>query len=324
MADNFRGMRRVSGGPLASRRRLPLTIAVVIACFWGMLLVLFRSLVVSSIVLLMLAVFGGICLVALRSLGVDRRHPFIRSLASRPWRNGRRVFRLALQDLSKLFIVTPMGSQIAPSAVEVRMNPADLASLNELVDLDLARELALEAYEAHIAAASARILNDGPIRVAVVADPDLSVGRYAVRQCKQPASQVSSGVGGGRHDGFTRRDIEAARTRLTGYTTAAAPEPGDPPLLRLITGIEVVQTRMSGARAGRSRAAELSLPNVPTISRLHARFTYEQGEWRVTSLGRNGVVVNDEVVLGQRTIHDNDLIRWGRQSDALTSRIAIS
>ena len=41
------------------------------------------------------------------------------------------------------------------------------------------------------------------------------------------------------------------------------------PMLRLVTGSSVAETRMSGARAGRG-SVELMLPNVPTVSREHA------------------------------------------------------
>lgn len=94
------------------------------------------------------------------------------------------------------------------------------------------------------------------------------------------------------------------------------------PALRLVTGSSVTQTRMSGARAGRG-AVELALPNVPTVSREHARFAYSGGQWWVTNLGMNGLTVNGEQVEGEHPVGDGDEIRWGRRPEALMSRVEI-
>ena len=61
----------------------------------------------------------------------------------------------------------------------------------------------------------------------------------------------------------------ADRTLQAGTLTVA--EPVSVPLLRLVTQGHVAETRISGARAGRGSAAELRLPEVPTVSRVHAR-----------------------------------------------------
>jgi pSer/pThr/pTyr-binding forkhead associated (FHA) protein len=95
------------------------------------------------------------------------------------------------------------------------------------------------------------------------------------------------------------------------------------PLLRLVTGSSVAETRMSGARAGRARVAELMLPNELTVSRLHAKFSCDAGEWRMIGLGRNGIAVNGTPLAGEHLIRDGDMIRWGRQADAPTSRVQI-
>jgi pSer/pThr/pTyr-binding forkhead associated (FHA) protein len=94
------------------------------------------------------------------------------------------------------------------------------------------------------------------------------------------------------------------------------------PLLRLITGSSVAETMMSGARAGRG-SVELVLPEVPTVSREHARFTFADGRWWITNQGRNGLTLNDVPVAGERPLGDGDVIRWGTRPDALLSRVEI-
>lgn len=94
------------------------------------------------------------------------------------------------------------------------------------------------------------------------------------------------------------------------------------PVLRLVTGEAVAQARTPSARAGRGQV-ELVLPQVPTVSREHARFTYADGQWWVENLGRNGLTLNGVPLEGQRPVHDGDSIRWGTAADALVSRVQI-
>ena len=94
------------------------------------------------------------------------------------------------------------------------------------------------------------------------------------------------------------------------------------PVLRLVTGSSVAETSMSGARAGRG-VVELELPNVPTVSREHARFTFADGRWWVTNQGMNGISVNGAPVSGKHPVSDGDSIRWGSSPDALLSRVEI-
>jgi pSer/pThr/pTyr-binding forkhead associated (FHA) protein len=84
----------------------------------------------------------------------------------------------------------------------------------------------------------------------------------------------------------------------------------------------VAQTRMTGARAGRG-SVELVLPNVPTISREHARFAFADGRWRVTNLGMNGLTVNGAPAATEHPLSDGDTIGWGSRPDALVSRVEI-
>jgi pSer/pThr/pTyr-binding forkhead associated (FHA) protein len=79
---------------------------------------------------------------------------------------------------------------------------------------------------------------------------------------------------------------------------------------------------MSGARAGRG-PVELMLPDVPTVSREHARFTFSEGRWWVANQGLNGLFVNGVPVSGEQPLIDGDSIRWGKSADAPLSRVEI-
>jgi pSer/pThr/pTyr-binding forkhead associated (FHA) protein len=94
------------------------------------------------------------------------------------------------------------------------------------------------------------------------------------------------------------------------------------PVLRLVTGSWVTETSISGARAGRG-AVELELPYAPTVSRVHARFTFSEGLWRVTNEGMNGLTVNGVPVEAEQPLTDGDSIRWGKSPDAPVSRVEI-
>jgi pSer/pThr/pTyr-binding forkhead associated (FHA) protein len=131
---------------------------------------------------------------------------------------------------------------------------------------------------------------------------------------------VSAGVGPFR-DGRTKSELEMAPAPMTGAATVTESAPT--PVLRLITNGEVAETRVSGARAGRSKAVELQLPEEPTVSRVHATFTCTGGEWRITVLGRNGVLLNGTPMTSEHVIRNGDAIRWGQQSSAPVSAVAI-
>jgi pSer/pThr/pTyr-binding forkhead associated (FHA) protein len=94
------------------------------------------------------------------------------------------------------------------------------------------------------------------------------------------------------------------------------------PVLRLVTGSSVAETVTSGARAGRG-PVELVLPEVPTVSRVHATFTFAADHWWVTNQGVNGLSVNDVPVEGKQPLNDGDSIRWGKSPDAPLSRVEI-
>jgi hypothetical protein len=306
------------------------------------------SLISGTIVLLFLAALGVVTVLALRALGVTRDHPWIQQISTRPWRDGQEVLQLALRHLPEVFVVTPNGALLAPNSVELRLNPRDVGSLGERMDIGLVQESAAEVYQEQVAGHQARLAGPGPVEVSVVSDPAVPAGRYQLRQGRplgaapsgfqpgfqpavsgfQPAmpSHVGSAPGWPfAHDGRTSSAPVSATDVTTGgggLATVAEPARSMTPTLRLITGGRVAETRLSGARAGRG-AVELSLPDVPTVSREHARFTYSDGQWWVANLGMNGLTLNGTSVAGEQPLHDGDVIRWGTNEQAPGSRVEI-
>ena len=364
----YRGTVARGRAPLHARTRRRWLLAGGIAGLWLVFLVGSGSLVAGSALLFLLGAIAAGLVVVLRVYGFGRDHPWFHRAASRPWRDGRDVLGVALRHLSEVFIVTPQGSLLAPNAVELRMNPDDVESLAELIDLNLVTASAAEAYAAEVAARSARVAANVPLEVCVVADPAVPPGRYRLRQRAAPGGTglaadpvtsvepgcaaypvgapgpaegaypvgtagpvqgeypggggypVSAGVGPFR-DGRTRSELELAPAFMTGAATVT--ESALTPVLRLITNGEVTETRVSGARAGRSEAVELQLPGDPTVSRVHATFTCAGGEWRITVLGRNGVLLNGTPLTSEHVIRNGDAIRWGQQSSAPVSAVVI-
>jgi hypothetical protein len=361
MGDRAGGGRRMAAGRLQGRSRRRWVITGAVTGLWLLMLIISGSLTASLVLLVLALLFLGLMAVGLRSLGVSRDHPAVQALATRPWRDGREVLALALRHMSEVFIITPSGSRLAPSSVELCMNPADLDSLANLIDLELVNASAAEAYEAEITASGAQVRQDVPIEVRVVPDPAVPAGRYGLRQGRPDALRAAPGAAhrAPAGAGFARPQPVPAATpppaRATSASAAAVPShggrggvhsadaptmaawtPGDAttsaatmcelapnPLLRLLTGELTAETRVSGACAGRGPAAELLLPADPTVSRVHAQFTCAAGEWRITGVGLNGLAVNGNVLTDEQVVRDGDIIRWGRRPDSLSSRVQI-
>src|SRR5215831_17357665 len=186
---------RGNGGPLWTRSRKRWAIAAGAVGVWLILLYFSGSLIGSLVLFLLLVMLVLGLVMVLRSFGIGWDHPLARRLATRPWRDGREVLHLALRHLSEVFIVMPNGSLLAPNAVELHMNPADVESLADVIDLALVNANAAEAYEDEVAACSARIARDIPVEVSVVADPEVPLGRYRLRQRKHSAGQVPAHAG---------------------------------------------------------------------------------------------------------------------------------
>jgi hypothetical protein len=343
--------------PRRLRRRW--VVAVGVAVSWIVLLYLTGSFVGGTALLALLVVLAVCCVITLRSMGIRADHPWVRQLATRPWRDGQDVLRVATRHLPDVFVTTPSGTLLAPNAVELRLNPRDLSSLAETMDIGLICESATDVYVDQVAGHGARFTGSGPAEVRVVADPAVPDGRFVVRQGKplpppaspapfmassarfmaapdrrqpvaahpvlaQPGVAQPAGPGAGfrfGHDGSTRTEVTLTPAG-PGTPTVTERRPPAIPLLRLVTGDQVAETRTPGARAGRG-AVELALPQVPTISREHARFTFADGQWWVTNLGRNGLTLNGMLVAGDQPVQDGDSIRWGGKPDALASRVEI-
>ena len=114
------------------------------------------SVLSATVLLVVIAGLGAVSVGGLRALGITRDHPWIRRMASRPWRDGR-VLKVAMRHLSDVFVVTPGGSLLAPNIVELQLNPDDLISLCERMELGVISASMTEVYEEQVAAYGARL-----------------------------------------------------------------------------------------------------------------------------------------------------------------------
>jgi len=338
MTGGSEAERRPGRAPLRQRSRKRWGIAAGVAACWVVAEVTTGSVVSATVLLVIVAGLVAVSVGGLRALGITRDHPWIRQLSSRPWRDGQDVLNVAMRHLSDVFVVTPSGSLLAPGVVELQLNPDDLDSLCERMELGVISASLTEVYEEQVATYGARLAGPGRADVYVIGAGAVPPGRYRLRQ----ADPV--GAGGHQHDapypdgGYAGapelayagpvsrawHEPDPGRTVAAGgMTTMMEPSLPPVPVLRLVTGSSVAETRTSGARAGRG-AVELMLPDVPTVSREHARFTFSDGRWWITNQGRNGLMLNGATVAGEQPLSDGDAIRWGARPDALLSRVEIS
>ena len=369
MTDNSEAARRPVRAPVRRRSRRRWAIVGGVAMCWLVAELMTGSAVTATILLVAIAGLGAAGVAGLRAMGITRDHPWLRRMASRPWRDGQDVLNAAIRHLSDVFIVMPSGSLIAPDVVELQMNPDDLASLCERMELDLVSTSVTEVYENQVAEREARFAGScqpevyifrgrfdparplpssagppgerpflawppGPARrarphgspVRVRRPVPLAGSRRRRIRAGARAARVGPGyaqpVGAGP-GGYVEYQVNSGPTIMDGLATVMEQIRPAVPVLRLVTGSSVTETSMSGARAGRG-PVELVLPDVPTVSREHARFTFSAGRWWVTNHGANGLSINDvPVVSGKQPLSDGDLIRWGRMKDAPLSRIEI-
>ena len=334
---------RQARAPLRQRSRRRWAIAGGVAAGWVVLEVMTGSAVSATLVLVAIAGLGGASLAGLRALGITRDHPWLQQMASRPWRDGQDVLRIAMRHLPDVFVVTPSGSLLAPAVVELQLNPADLDSLAERMELAVISSSLTEVYEEQVAAYHARPAAPGRAQVYVTASGSVPPGRYRLRQGDPVRAATRPDLAESSYAHAAPELAHAGRRRA--YTGPVSPVWQDPgplsptvaaggttvleqsvppvPVLRLITGSSVVETRTSGARAGRG-PVELMLPDVPTVSREHARFTFADGRWWITNQGRNGLTLNGAKVAGEQPLSGGDTIRWGTNPDAPLSRVEIT
>src|SRR5215470_4688782 len=196
MAEHNDRTRRPARAPVRATTRRKWVLAGVMSGLWLLLLFGSGSLVLATVLLVVLTVLAAACMIGLRSLGIDGDHPWVQRMAERPWRDGREVLQQGLRHLPELFLVAPSGSLLAPNVVELHMNPDDLASLTDMMDLDLVNSSAAEVYQGYIADSGARLGSDGPVEVWVVGDPAVPAGRYRVKQGRpvSAAPLVSAGL----------------------------------------------------------------------------------------------------------------------------------
>jgi hypothetical protein len=314
----------------------------------------------ATVLLVLLGVLGTIAVVFARHMGYTMDHPAVQKLASRPWRSGPDVLRVAARHLDDVFIITPSGKAIAPVNVEVRLNPDDLADLCQRMDIGAIGLSMTEAYEQAITRRDARMAHQGRPDVYVIADDSIAPGRFRVGQGQagdrfdafaqppqaavpvpqgayDPSQVIFEDASVGRApapvpdwswtDGLTRAE-PLPRAELAGrgdgreMPTVMEKTFAPVPVLRLVTGNSVTETSTSGHRAGRGNV-ELVLPDIPTISREHGRFTYSEGKWWVANMGLNGIMLNGSPVNGERPLSNGDTIRWGVRPDAVESKVEI-
>jgi FHA domain len=345
MMDSREAARRPARLPGQRRSRRRWAIAGGVAVCWLFAERITGSVISATVVLIAVAGLGVATVAGLRAMGITRDHPWLRQMASRPWRDGQEVLGVAVRHLPDVFVVTPSGSLIAPEFVELQMNPGDLVSLRDWMELDLVAASVTEAYEDQVAKRGARFAGPSQPEVYLVPDDSLPQGRYRLRRGVPANSRYSpdswdlpdapdlpdlmygdeeyaADPGDDRRASRTRLEANVGRTVMDGMATVLEQVRPAVPKLRLVTGGTVAETSMSGARAGRG-AVELELPDVPTVSRVHATFTFADGHWSVTNKGMNGLSVNGVQVSGKLAVSDGDTIRWGTRSDALVSRVEI-
>jgi hypothetical protein len=339
--------RKAARAPFPRRSRKRWTVAGGVTAAWLAAYLISGSAFSATVLLAVFAAAGAIAALFLRSMGVTRDHPWIRQLASRPWRDGQAVLRVAVGHLHDVFVITPSGSLFAPNSVEIQMNPEDLVSLCDRMEFGVVIASVTEVYEEQVARYGARFATPERAEVYVVADKRIPRGRYRLRQGHPAAAAAQREMPDASHymspapefayavpeyadagsDGWVWREPDPARGAVDGRTVvdvgmATVMEKTFTPVLRLVTGDSVAQTQMTGARAGRG-SVELVLPDVPTISREHARFAFSEGRWWVTNLGINGLAVNGTPATTEYPLSDGDTIRWGSRPDAPVSRVEI-
>lgn len=360
MSDRGDASRRPPRAPMTRRTRKRWLMAAGAAACWALLLFQTGSLLTGTALLLLIVALGAGAVVGLRAVGVTGAHPWVQRARSRPWRDGQDVLQLALRHLPEVFVITPGGTLLAPNSIELWLNPRDFGSLSEVMDIGLVNASAAEAYQEQVEAHGARFARPGVAGVRVIGEASVPPGRYRLRQAgplEDAPGQESQLAAAGRvlapppaqpggfaagpagqpgpprapraadgwpyaHDGYTHSEPESAGTVVTGLPTMAEQDVRPVPVLRLVTGGMVRETRTSGARAGRGDV-ELVLPPLSTVSREHGRFTYADGHWWVENLGRNGITLNGTPLTGQRPVSDGDTIRWGSKPDALMSRVEL-
>src|SRR5580700_7101800 len=266
MTGGREAARRPTRAPLRRRSRQRWMIAGGVAACWLVLEVVTGSVVSATVVLMVIAALTAAGVGGLRALGITRDHPWLQRIASRPWRDGQDVLTVAMRHLADVFVVTPSGALIAPNLVELQLNPDDLDFLCERMEPGVISASMTEVYEEQVTAYGARLAGAGRAEVYVIAAGSVPPGRYCLRQGDpvsidaQPdhyANAAPEWAYSAPQDGYAEPGSHAwgrPDPDLTvggGMVTIMEPGPAPIPVLRLVTGSSVAETRLSGARAGR-------------------------------------------------------------------------
>jgi hypothetical protein len=314
-AQDWTPPRRTAQAPAPTRSRRPLLIAIGVAGLWVLLYLVTGSLIGATALLMLLALLGVAIMLSLRSLGIDRDHPRVRQMTAL-WSDGRDRLRSNGPVSDRLSSDTPSSREPSPDRPSSRGLSPDEPSFR-----------GPSSHGPSPDVSSSR--RPSPAGQAQDWEPqEWSAEDWSPKQRSpqqhQPLPDWSPMTG------CSVPYAEAMGTRLEqrsplagGLMTVAEPVVPVIPVLTLITSGSVAQTRRSGARAGRGEV-DLVLPQVATVSREHAKFTYADGQWWVANLGRNGLTVNGAPLSdGGHPLQNGDSIRWGMRPDALVSRVEI-
>src|SRR6201989_466800 len=239
--------------PLRQRSRRRWAIAGGVAAGWLVLEVMTGSAVSATLVLVAIAALAGASLAGLRALGITRDHPWLQRMASRPWRDGQDVLRIAMRHLPDVFVITPSGSLLAPTVVELQLNPADLDSLREQMDLDVISSSLTEVYEEQVVAYQGRPAAPGRAQVYVIASGSVPPGRYRLRQ----GDPVRAG---------TRADLlDVSFDHAPDPPTAAPRRPYAGPVSHVWQDPGQTVAADETVAAGGTTVMERSVPSVPAL-----------------------------------------------------------
>src|ERR1700749_4364214 len=148
-------MRRPARASMPPRNRRRWQIAAGVVLLWIILWIATGSIAGAFIFLTALAALGAAAFFGLRALGVNRDHPWVQRISSRPWRDGQDVLQQALKHLPEGFAVTPNGALMAPD-VGVHGGP--------------------------VALHPPRRAGGARVGVRITADPGMPPGRFRLRQ----------------------------------------------------------------------------------------------------------------------------------------------
>src|SRR5271156_5724283 len=112
MTGGRQAARRPTRAPLRRRSRQRWMVAGGVAACWLVPGVVTGSAVSATVALMLIAALTAAGVGGLRALGITRDHPWIRRIASRPWRDGQDVLKVVMRHLADVFVVPPSGALI--------------------------------------------------------------------------------------------------------------------------------------------------------------------------------------------------------------------